>query len=200
MNEDNPPSWKKRWGWLKSGRSDAHLPEERTASDSYSLLPSKNASRRRFSRVVPKFIGKVTNRSASSARQSPNPETTAASSCAPVLLHSQTSQVLSPLTTTTPELNSDQSSDLRIAKAEQPDPKLVRTALANAKAEFEGVKHVSGTVDNATSASDNPQSIPDTIDAFPAILGPLKVFNSVANGLADVRASISISYVADLRA
>ncbi|KAG2133747.1 hypothetical protein DEU56DRAFT_810483 [Suillus clintonianus] len=112
-----------------------------------------------------------------------------------VLLHPQTSQVLSLLTTTNPEPKPDRSSDLLIAKflhqAEQPDPKFVKATLSlplvNAKTEFEGVKHVSGMVENTASASDNIQSVLNTIDRFSAILGPLKVFNSVANGLADVQ-------------
>lgn len=54
--------------------------------------------------------------------------------------------------------------------------------------------------ENTASASDNLQTVIDTIDTFSAILGPLKVFNSAANGLADVRTSISISYVAYLHA
>ncbi|KIK35043.1 hypothetical protein CY34DRAFT_17296 [Suillus luteus UH-Slu-Lm8-n1] len=78
------------------------------------------------------------------------------------------------------------SSDLRIAKAEQPDPNFVKAALAGAKSEFESVQHVSGMAENTASASDNLQTVIDTIDTFSAILGPLKVFNSAANGLADV--------------
>jgi hypothetical protein len=58
--------------------------------------------------------------------------------------------------------------------------------LANAKADFEGVRHVSGMVENTALASDNLQSVPKMIDLFSRILGPLKAFNSVANGLADV--------------
>jgi hypothetical protein len=60
--------------------------------------------------------------------------------------------------------------------------------------------HVSGMVENVTSASDNLQSVSNTIDTLSPILKPLKVFNSVAAGLADVWASISSLHVADFHA
>ncbi|KAG1725688.1 uncharacterized protein EDB91DRAFT_1167458 [Suillus paluster] len=41
-------------------------------------------------------------------------------------------------------------------------------------------------VQNIASASNNLQSVPDTMDTFSAILRPLKAFNSIANGLADL--------------
>ncbi|KAG2340093.1 WD40 repeat-like protein [Suillus weaverae] len=187
MNEDNPPR-KKRWdSSLKQSRSDPHLAEERRAiSDPSSLPPSRNGSRRGLSRLVHKLFGKVTNRVARSARQSPNPEPTATSSSEQDPLHPQTSQDLSPPTTTTLEQNLRQSSNLHVPKSEQPDPKLVKATLANAKAGLEGIRHVSGMVENAALASDNLQSVSDTIDMFSTILGPLKVFNSIATGLADV--------------
>ncbi|KAG2340254.1 WD40 repeat-like protein [Suillus weaverae] len=184
MSEDNPPR-KKRFGLLKRSRSNPHLAEERgrrAASDPSSLPPSRNGSRRGFS----KFLGKVTERLARSPRQSPNPEPTAASSSAQDLPHPHTSQDLPPLATITPEPNPDQSSDLRIAKSENPDPKVVTATLAIAKADFEGIRQVSGIVENTASSSNNLQAVPNMIDTSSKILGPLKTFNSVATGLADV--------------
>jgi hypothetical protein len=52
-------------------------------------------------------------------------------------------------------------------------------------------------IDSATS---NLQSAPDAIDTFSVILAPLKVFNSIANGVADVLVFISILNVTDLYA
>ncbi|KAG2350100.1 hypothetical protein BDR05DRAFT_955961, partial [Suillus weaverae] len=184
MSENNPPR-KKHFGLPKRSRSNPHLAEERgrrAASDPSSLPPSRNGSRTVFS----KFWGKVTERLARSARQSPNPEPTAASSSAQDLPHPHTSQDLPPLTTITPEPNPSQSSDLRIAKSENPDPKVVKATLAIAKADFEGIRQVSGIVETTASSSNNLQPVPNAIDTFSKILGPLKTFNSVATGLADV--------------
>jgi hypothetical protein len=57
---------------------------------------------------------------------------------------------------------------------------------ARAKAGFDGIEHVSGMVENVASAPDNLQSVSNIIDTLSPILKPLKVFNSVATGLADV--------------
>ncbi|KAG2150674.1 uncharacterized protein EDB93DRAFT_328678 [Suillus bovinus] len=116
----------------------------------------------------------------------------AASSSARDLLHTQTNQDLPPLTTVTPEPNPDQSSDVGVANinltitCEQPDPKVVKAKLANAKADLDGIRHVSGMAENAASTSDNLQSVSDTIDIFAPMLAPLKKFNSIATGLAEV--------------
>ncbi|KAG2028288.1 hypothetical protein BDR03DRAFT_1020012, partial [Suillus americanus] len=173
-------------------RSNPQLPaEERgrsAVSDPSSLPPSRNGSRRGLSTLIPDFLGK---RFARSARQSPNPQPTAASSSARDLPHPQTSQDLPP-PTITPKPNHQQSSDVGVAitsspiTSEQPHPKLVKATLANAKADFDEIRNVSGMIQNAASASDNSQSISDTIDTFSPILKPLKVFNSVAAKLAEV--------------
>ncbi|KAG2106707.1 uncharacterized protein F5147DRAFT_653680 [Suillus discolor] len=63
---------------------------------------------------------------------------------------------------------------------------LVEEKLANAKAHLDGIKHVSGMVENTASASDNLQSASDMIDTFSQLLAPLRVFNSIVTGLADV--------------
>ncbi|KIK41433.1 hypothetical protein CY34DRAFT_13061 [Suillus luteus UH-Slu-Lm8-n1] len=191
MNEDHPPQ-KKRLGLLKRTRSNPHLAEERrrkTVIDSSSLPPSRNRSRSGLSRLIPKCLSK---RFARSAEQSPNPGPPATSSSARDLLHSQTSQDLPLLTTTAPKPNPDQplepsaANSSPIMTSKQPDQKLVQATLAKAKAGVDGIGHVSGMVENATSTSDNLQSVADTIDTFSPILKPLKVFNSVATGLADV--------------
>ncbi|KAG1823290.1 hypothetical protein EV424DRAFT_763300 [Suillus variegatus] len=201
MSEDNSPR-KRRWGLLKQSRSNPHLAEEggrRAVSHLSPPPPSRNGSRRGLSRFLPKSFDKF----ARSARQSPNPEPTTPSSSARDLLHPRTDQDLPP-PTVTPEPNPDQSFNADVANisltiaSEQPDPKLVKETLDNAKAHLDGIKHISGMIENTASASDNLQSVPDTIDTFSQILAPLRVFNSVATRLADVQASISIFYVADL--
>ncbi|KAG1794911.1 uncharacterized protein HD556DRAFT_410835 [Suillus plorans] len=185
MSEGNPAR-KKRWRLLKRSRSNPQLAEERgrrTASEPSSLSPSRNG----LSRFLPKSFHKSTR----SARQSPNPEPTVAGSSAQDPLHLQTSQDLLP-PTIPPEPNPDQSSDVGVVNtsltitSEQPDLKLVKEKLANAKTHLDGIKHVSGMVENTASASDNLQSASDTIDVFSQVLAPLRVFNSVVTGLADV--------------
>ncbi|KAG1740549.1 uncharacterized protein EDB91DRAFT_355854 [Suillus paluster] len=80
----------------------------------------------------------------------------------------------------------EQASDARAANAEQLDPKFLNEKIGDASKNMEGMKNVPGMAQNTASASDNLQSIPNTIDTFSTILGPLKLFNSVADGLADV--------------
>ncbi|KAG1724626.1 uncharacterized protein EDB91DRAFT_1340036, partial [Suillus paluster] len=103
------------------------------------------------------------------------------------LLPTQTTQGHSPFTVApTPE----QVSDARAAnfrhEVKQLDPKFVNEKIGDASKNMEGMKNVSGMAQNIASASDNLQSIPDTIDTFSAILQPLKKFNDVAVWLADV--------------
>lgn len=72
--------------------------------------------------------------------------------------------------------------------------------LAKAKAGVDGIIGlVSGKVENVASASDHLQSVHDTIDSFSEVLKPFEQFHSVAITLANVRASSSILYLADLR-
>ncbi|KAG2125482.1 hypothetical protein DEU56DRAFT_759219 [Suillus clintonianus] len=119
MNEDNPPR-KKRLGWPKTSRPEPDLAQDtgrRAANDPSSLSPSSNASRGRFSGLVPKLFGKANNRSARSAQRSPNLEPTAATSNAQDPLHPQTCQDPSSLIASTPEPNFDQSSKADVAKS-----------------------------------------------------------------------------------
>ncbi|KAG0701496.1 hypothetical protein DFH29DRAFT_554692 [Suillus ampliporus] len=173
-------------------RSNPHLPVEGGASEieSSSRPSSRNASRRGLSGLFPKFVDKLTNHSAQSARQSPNPEPAAASSSAQDVLHPQTSKDPSPLTapTPTPESTPEQVSNSAISKqAEQPgSPKSVNQRLADATKGVEGMKNVAGIVENTASAPNNLQSVSDAIDTFSPILEPLKAFNSIAERLADI--------------
>ncbi|KAG2122743.1 hypothetical protein DEU56DRAFT_831517 [Suillus clintonianus] len=165
MNEDNP-SRKKRWGWLKQSQSDSRLAEQRRAAvqNPSSLPPVMN--HRGLPELVPKFLRKVTDRSASSARQSSNLESTAASSSAQDLQPVQTTKDLSPYTVLIHEPNPDQSSNLGVAEAEQPDSKFVEGRIADATKGIAGMKNVSGMVQNFASASNDMQSVPDTLDTF----------------------------------
>ncbi|KAG2136391.1 hypothetical protein DEU56DRAFT_901596 [Suillus clintonianus] len=197
MTDDNPPR-KKRWGWLKPSRSDPSLEERgrRAASDPSALLPSSNAPRGQFSGLIPKLFGEAKSHSVRSARQSPNLEPTAATSSSQDPLRPQTSQDPSSLIASTPEPNFDQSFNADISKSESPpDIKLVTETLAHTQTSVTGISPIQGIIQNFASVSDNLQSVPDTIDTFSKILGPLKAFNSVADKLADVRASSSFSSI-----
>jgi hypothetical protein len=59
-----------------------------------------------------------------------------------------------------------------------------------------------GIIQNTSlpSTSSNLKSDPHAINTFPAILEPLKVFNSVADEIADVQLSMFTLYVTDLHA
>ncbi|KAG2738391.1 WD40 repeat-like protein, partial [Suillus brevipes Sb2] len=186
LNEDHPQ--KKRRVSQNQSRSNSHLPEEqgqRPVNASSSLPHPRNESRRGLLRSFGKRIAR-------SAGQSPNPESTAASSSRQALPHSQTNQDLSLLTTITLEPNPDQSSDSGVANisstitSDKSDPKLVQATLAKAKAGVDGIGLISGRVENVASASDHLQSVPDTIDSFSKILKPFEQFHSVATTLANV--------------
>jgi hypothetical protein len=69
--------------------------------------------------------------------------------------------------------------------------------IADATKGVAGMIHVSGTVQSIASTPNNLQSISDAGDTSSAILGPLKVFSSVANEIAEVRAFISTQFVTD---
>jgi hypothetical protein len=75
-------------------------------------------------------------------------------------------------------------------QAELPDPKFTNGNLAHVHHTTQGVtimSHAPGTAQNTSSASSNVKPNPDTVDTFSAILGPLKVFVSVADEIADVQ-------------
>ena len=61
-----------------------------------------------------------------------------------------------------------------------------------------GTSTVPGAAQNIASTTSTLQSAPDAMDTFSKMLGPLKVFNSIASGIADVLVFISTSYMADL--
>ncbi|KAG1727564.1 uncharacterized protein EDB91DRAFT_890641 [Suillus paluster] len=189
------PSRKKPFGtgWLRRNRSNPHSPVGSEASEieTSSFPPSRDESPGKPPGLFRKLWGKANKRSARSARQSSNPEPAVASSSAPDLLPTQTTQNPSPLTapthtpTPTPEPNLDQPSNSGIPKAEQPDPKSVNKRIIDATKGVAGMKNVPVMAQNAASQTNNLQSVPDTIDTFSAILKPLKAFNSIANVLAD---------------
>ncbi|KAG1755913.1 hypothetical protein EDB19DRAFT_1902087 [Suillus lakei] len=89
------------------------------------------------------------------------------------------------LTTPAPEATLEKASNSGFSKVYSsnteppPDPNLAKATLANTQADFSSIKRVSGMVQNTAPASDNLQSVPDTIDTFSLILALLKAFNSV---------------------
>ena len=67
--------------------------------------------------------------------------------------------------------------------------------IADATQSFAGISQVPEIAQNISSATNNLQPAPDAInaiDAFSAILTPLKVFNSIADTVADVLVFISL--------
>lgn len=112
----------------------------------------------------------------------------------------------------TPEANANQDTNSGIAKAgssnvvlevlmiirhqaESTDLKNVNERITAATKGVGGITHVPGTVQNIASTSNNLQSISDTIDTFSAVLGPIKVFNSIANQIAEVQSFISTLFM-----
>jgi hypothetical protein len=61
-----------------------------------------------------------------------------------------------------------------------------------------GTSTVPGAAENITSVINDLQSVPDAMDTFSAMIAPLKVFNSIASGIADVLVFVSASYMTDL--
>jgi len=71
----------------------------------------------------------------------------------------------------------------------------VKGKIADATQSFAGISQISEIAQNIGSATNNLQSAPDAInaiDTFSAILTPLKVFNSIADSIADVLVFISL--------
>ncbi|KAG2337953.1 WD40 repeat-like protein [Suillus weaverae] len=186
MNEDNLPR-KTRWRWPKPSRSDPHsMVEERgkraASHDPSSLLPSRNGSHGQPPGSARNLFGKVTKRFARSARQSPNPEPTAASSSPQGIQPVQsTKDLAAPIL----EPNREQSSNSGIVEAHL-DPKFVNEKINNATKDLAGTNQVQTIAQNTSSAANNLQSVSDTINSFSAFLRPLKAFNSVANEIANV--------------
>ncbi|KAG2065804.1 hypothetical protein BDR04DRAFT_1107900 [Suillus decipiens] len=166
MDENNPPR-KTRWEWLKPSHSDPHLVQERgrraASHDPSSPSPSGNKSIGRPSGSVRKLFGKMTKRLARSARQSPNPEHTAASfspqDIPPI-------QSIKDLTTSALELNPEQSFNTGLLEGsstanevEYPDPKVVKEGIANANKGVAVISQVPKFVqDTASAVNDIPRS------------------------------------------
>ncbi|KAG2117586.1 hypothetical protein DEU56DRAFT_905092 [Suillus clintonianus] len=188
---------KKLWR-LKKSRSDPHLAEERArepVNSSSPLPPSRNEIRGRSPGRFRKFFAKVPNPFQRSARQSPNPQTTAATSSTQHIPPTQITQDPSPHITPTPEPNIELSPNPRTAEAEHLEPKFVNERITSAAKGLTGIGLVPPIIQNASSAPDNLQSVSDTIYKSSALLEPLKAFNSIANGIADVWAYIFVSYI-----
>jgi len=76
----------------------------------------------------------------------------------------------------------------------------VKGRIADATQSFAGINQVPEIAQNIGSAISNLQSDPDVInaiDTFSAILTPLKVFNSIADKVADVLVFISLYHRRD---
>ncbi|KAG1854358.1 hypothetical protein C8R48DRAFT_835826 [Suillus tomentosus] len=192
MDENIHPQ-KTRWGWLKPSRSDPHLVQERgrraASQDPSSLPASRHASRGRPQGSICKLFGPVTKRFARSARQPSNPEPTAASSSPQDVQPVQSSN---DLTAPIIEPNPEPSSNSGIAGISSTDidehlgPKFVNERIANATKDFVDIGQVPTVAQDTSSVANNLQTVSDTIDTFSSFLEPLKLFNSIANSIANV--------------
>jgi hypothetical protein len=61
------------------------------------------------------------------------------------------------------------------------------------------MSHLSGIIQNGALATGNVQSGFHSLDKFSSIIEPLKRFNSISNGIANVLMLILALYVTDLR-
>jgi len=76
----------------------------------------------------------------------------------------------------------------------------VKGRIADATQSFAGISQVPEIAQHVGSATNNLQSAPDAINAIDnlsAILTPLKVFNSIADTVADVLVFISLYHRRD---
>jgi len=90
--------------------------------------------------------------------------------------------------------------NLLIHHQDEPD---LKERLANAQKAAAGMKDISGNVRTTASATNDVQSGCDAVGVVSTIeplLQSLRVFNSIANEIANVILFISTMYVADLRA
>jgi hypothetical protein len=76
---------------------------------------------------------------------------------------------------------------------------LVEEKIDVASQGLAGTSPVPGAAEHVTSVINDLQSAPDAMDTFSKMLAPLKVFNSIASGIADVLVFVSTSYMTDLR-
>ncbi|KAG1727940.1 uncharacterized protein EDB91DRAFT_1086247 [Suillus paluster] len=185
----NPQRKKRLFGFLGRSRSNPHLPERRPSEiETSSLPPSQDESRRGPPGPVCKFFRKVIKgHPASSTQKLPHPEPAAAGSSIQPVPPSQTTQDSSLIV---PAPN--QASDSRAADLKHLDPTSMKEILTDAARGLGGMNNISGTTQNIASTSNILQTVPGAIDTLSGILGPLKTFNSIANGLADVQAPIYI--------
>ncbi|KAG1724761.1 uncharacterized protein EDB91DRAFT_1340010, partial [Suillus paluster] len=163
---------------LKGSSSNPDLP---VAGGSQLSPPSGDRSHRGLSKFHPKSWRKSTNPSALSAQHSPNP----ASSSAQDLLPARIGQDPLPLVVPAPKSDPDQSANSSTAKVELLDPKL-KERIADATRGEGDMKNISGVTRNIASSNNHLQSVPSAIDTTSKILDSLRLFTSVADGLANV--------------
>ncbi|KAG2064689.1 WD40 repeat-like protein [Suillus decipiens] len=192
-----------RWRWSKQSHSEPHLVQERGRSpasqDLSPLSPSGNGSTGRPPGLVRKLAGKMAMRFTRSARQSPNPEHTAAGSSSQDI---QPIQSTEEVTTSTLEPNPEPSSNSGIVEPSSTN-KVVNKAIANASKGLADIGQVPTIVQHASSMSADIPSVSGAIDTFSVFLKSLKAFNTVANEIANIhpyaKAALSIFTCASTR-
>ncbi|KAJ8587653.1 hypothetical protein M405DRAFT_934610, partial [Rhizopogon salebrosus TDB-379] len=91
-----------------------------------------------------------------------------------------------PPTILVSEPNLGQDTNSGDAEVEVPDQQLVREKIDMASQGLAGTSPVPGAAQDIASAINDSQSAPDAMDTFSNMLTPLKVFNSIASGIADI--------------
>ncbi|KAJ8592441.1 hypothetical protein M405DRAFT_50554 [Rhizopogon salebrosus TDB-379] len=191
MTDHNPPRKRSGLGLLRRGR-DHRVSDEAgstTATDSEvpSLAPSQTRSGKGPLQLTRKLWNKVTKSpSTASAGRSSNTAAISPSPSFPDPTINDPSQHPPPPTILVSEPNLGQDTNSGDAKVEVPDQQLVKEKIDVASQGLAGTSTVPGVAQNIASTTNTLQSAPDAMDTFSKMLAPLKVFNSIASGIADI--------------
>ncbi|OAX32570.1 hypothetical protein K503DRAFT_870078, partial [Rhizopogon vinicolor AM-OR11-026] len=158
MTEDNTPR-KEPWRLLKRRHSDRHL------SDEFDSSGRREANESERSSLPPSQTGSGPDR--------------------PHRVRDLLRKVKKPFTRSAGQSPGPAPMTSNTAETQQLDEQLMRKRIDEVTQSLAGISHLSGT-HKIASAKDNLQSVPDAINTASAALEPLKVFNSIANGLADI--------------
>ncbi|KAJ8587657.1 hypothetical protein M405DRAFT_934613, partial [Rhizopogon salebrosus TDB-379] len=191
MTDNNPPRKRYGMGFLKQSHSDHRVSDESGSraiieSEVSSLAPSQSGSRKGPFR---KLLDKGRNTLSSSTRSAGRSSNTTAmnsSSSLPDPTINEPIQHHPPPTILVSEPNLGQDTNSGDAEVEVPDQQLVKEKIDVASQGLAGTSPVPGAAQNIASATNDLQSAPDAMDTFSKMLAPLKVFNSIASGIADI--------------
>ncbi|KAJ8592438.1 hypothetical protein M405DRAFT_787500, partial [Rhizopogon salebrosus TDB-379] len=191
MTDHNPP--RKRSGLrLLTPSQDHRVSDEggsttATESEVSSLSPWQTRSGKGPLQLGRKFWNKVTKSpsTASAGRSSNTAAISPSSSFRDPTINDPSQHPPPPvILVSEPDLGQDTNSG--DAKVEVPDQQLVREKIDVASQGLAGTSTVPGAAQNIASTTNTLQSAPDAMDTFSKMLVPLKVFNSIASGIAEI--------------